>query len=111
DSFLYSNIFIALCALGLTVASLVVGGGSFQKSAPVLFFVFFSTLASYSLHAILRSDEPADDERISFIRSHKKGLSLLTAGSICAGITAGFWLSNVQIFLGAQLAVLSFFYT
>jgi len=78
-AFVYSNIFVALCAVAMTVTTQL--SEALPISWSVLALVFTSTIAVYNLDRLLGSsleDALARSRRHQWVREHRKGLWALT---------------------------------
>ena len=93
DFFLYSNIFISLCAFSITVETYCL------IHAPVnwmyVAFVFFSTLVFYDVPSLFFAKETFSEnesERLHWILQNKRSLTgLLIFGSLCLAVTVFFF--------------------
>ncbi|MFI5133068.1 MAG: hypothetical protein ACHQEB_01975, partial [Chitinophagales bacterium] len=79
--FVYSNLFIATCALALTYESFLLLHlpGSLNW---YLLLIFLCTVFVYCLHYYIRLETKKTDERSQWCRQHKKLLLLLIALSL-----------------------------
>lgn len=72
---LYSNVFIALCALGMTVQTTYLLPEKTIASPALMGLVFFSTLAIYALHRLVSARKVGDAlpiERFAIIRHYQR---------------------------------------
>lgn len=111
DFFLYGNIFIGICAVGLTASSFILSGIPLDENIHLLIFSFAVTVVSYGFHALNRSGENTSDPRLIFINQYRIVLWWITSLSALGSLVLLFLLSAVQILFCMHLAVLSFFYT
>ncbi len=107
-SLVYSNIFIAACAVLMTAqtAALWLPAGANQSNL-LLPFVFSSTLCTYSFHYFFTSPSPQHTQRNNWSRKNRPWLGGLFVLSLAAAIyffipLLGYW----QLFLPAALATL-----
>lgn len=104
---LYSNIFIAFCAVAMANASLLL----LQKEHSFLIdsILFFGTLSTYNLCSFYQLE--AYSEKFSFIKKNKYlirvffGISVLFLGGVL------FWINLNQLIFLFHLAIISVFYT
>ncbi|MCX6352252.1 MAG: UbiA family prenyltransferase [Bacteroidetes bacterium] len=68
--FVFSNLFISLCAviMGYQTYAILIGGFPDKN---FLGFVFFSTICSYNFHWYLTSESLVESKRIEWTKSHK----------------------------------------
>jgi 4-hydroxybenzoate polyprenyltransferase len=99
DFFLFSSLFIALCAVMMTVQANGLLKLEYNR-VYYLAFVFFSTICSYNFHWYLTPDSVGEQNRASWTRRHKQlHLVLFFIGLAGAGwfffsfIEHWFWLS------------------
>ena len=70
----YSNIWVAFCALGLTVSTEVLfGTANFKVSQ----FVFFATIFTYNFQKIVRLKEEQKHARKDWLNQHRLAIYLL----------------------------------
>lgn len=102
--FFYGHVWIALGAVGLSWLSLqvVYGGQDCVSEAPVLLFIFFSTLGTYTLHRYLsfqRAGERPSTVRYGIVAKHPQaslrvgGVSILIAGYFGFSFISSIWLA------------------
>lgn len=111
DIFLYGNIFIGVCAVGLTASSFIISGIPVHGNIDLLIFSFAVTVVSYGFHALNRSGECSPDTRSGFISQHRTLLWWITGLNALVSLVLLFLFSGVQILFCLHLALLSFFYT
>jgi len=91
--FIYSNLFIAICALLMVNQTYEL----FLKTAPdqyLLAFIFFATVCSYSFHWWLTSQSLLDSPRIEWLKKHRVFHLVLFFIGIAGSIIFFFFLSS-----------------
>lgn len=94
---LYSNIYIALCAVAMTAQTLYVFDISIRTSPALLGLVFFSTLVIYALHRLVslsKVDKSLEVERFNVIGTYKKHIQLYAGIGVLGGGLCFFFLSR-----------------
>lgn len=108
---LYSNIYIALCAVAMTAQTLYLLELNPRASLPLLGLVFFSTLAIYALHRLVslsKVDKELKVERFNIIGSYKSHVQIYAAIGVLGAAVAFFWLqlaTQVVLLLPALLSI------
>lgn len=93
---LYSNIYIALCAVAMTAQTLYVSDINIKTSPALLGLVFFSTLVIYALHRLVslsKVDKSLEVERFNVIGTYKKHIQLYAGIGVLGGGLCFFFLS------------------
>lgn len=102
DLLLYSNIYIGLCAVALTLETYLLLGIPPELN-PVLIFVFCATVAIYALHRIIgisKVHEFIEDERYQVISTYKHHIQLYAGIAVVGGLITFFYLPvSVQLTL------------
>ncbi|BDS11880.1 UbiA family prenyltransferase [Aureispira anguillae] len=88
---LYSNIYIALCAVAMTAQTLYVFKITIKTSTALVGLVFFSTLVIYALHRLVslsKVDKSLEVERFNVIGDYKRHIRSyailgMVGGAIC----------------------------
>ena len=109
EFFVYSNLFIAICAV-------LMANQTFQfllaskPSPPLLFFIFFSTLCSYSFHWYLTNQSVIQSPRIQWVQQHRKlHVLYFVTGLIGSGVFFVFLLDYWYYLIIA--AIITFLYS
>jgi 4-hydroxybenzoate polyprenyltransferase len=104
---LYTNIFIALCAVAMANASLLL----LEKESSWLINVilFFGTLTAYNLCSFYEFE--AYSAKFSFIKRNKHSLKILVGISVVFLFGTLFWIDINQLVFLIHLAIISVFYT
>jgi 4-hydroxybenzoate polyprenyltransferase len=107
DLFVFSNIFIALCAVAMAVqtAQLLPGVETFF---PYLWFVFFASICSYNFHWWLTYDSAIASPRIDWARRNR-WLHFILFFAGLAGAAVYFFLYLLPWWWGIALTALSTF--
>jgi 4-hydroxybenzoate polyprenyltransferase len=111
--FIYSNIFISLCSVGLTISSyLILLNFNIESfSIYLILLVFFSTLLIYNFHIIFISASNKElSSRGKWIYENKKFVKALVIISFAGIFYTSFFLSIYQLVFLSHLACLAFFY-
>lgn len=105
---LFGNIFISTCAVSLTFHSYDYQG---VNTDPILLvFIFFSTLASYNLHAYYNYSVLEGSVRFDWLNRNRKSLLWIIAiASVCSLLSASF-LKDLWIWI-VLLGVLTLLYS
>lgn len=107
----YSNLFIAFCALALSLFTLRIL--AYENEAPLLAFIFFSTLFAYNfqrkLSLIYHSTRDSSNQN-RWINENKKWSNLITVFSFLASFYFLYQLPHETILLIAPLAIISLLY-
>lgn len=109
DFFVFSSIYIALCAL------LMVGQSNYLLNLeytkwPYFGFVFFSTICSYNFHWYLTPDVPTERIRVRWTQQHKTLHFLLFFIGLAGSAAFFFFLTKYWLWLGGG-AILTFLYS
>jgi 4-hydroxybenzoate polyprenyltransferase len=100
---LYSNIFIATCALSMTAQTLFILDKDLFFSLPLYGIVFFSTLVIYALHRLVslkKVDKSLNVKRFIIIEEYKTHIQVYAVLSVTGGAICFFFLNtNTQIAL------------
>lgn len=108
DLFLFSSLFIALCAIMMTLQTNELLKLEYNR-VNYLAFVFFSTICSYNFHWYLTPDSFQEHNRASWTRQHKRlHLVLFFIGAIGS---AWFFFSFRQWFWLGVPVILTFLYS
>ena len=92
---IYSNIFVALCILGLAISSEILFGTSNYKLSQ---FIFFTTLFTYNFHRIVRLSKTQNQARKDWLNKNKLAVFVLIAISALISIYHFFdFNTNTQI--------------
>jgi len=70
DYFVFTSLYIALCAVLMTIQTLRMAGSD-VASANLLCFIFFSTICSYNFHWYLTTNSTTSSERVMWTQNHK----------------------------------------
>ena len=96
---LYSNAFIALCALGMTLQTTYLLPDTTYRASPALLgLVFFATLAVYALHRLVSARKLGDAlpiERFAIVRYYQRHIWGYTAVGILGSAICFLWLPFV----------------
>lgn len=109
DLLIYSNIFIAFCAVSMVYQSyqLVIRE---PVNSHLLYFVFFATISSYSFHWYLTSHSEVPSDRIEWTNHHRYVHAILFVIGVTG--TAIFFFSLIQHWFWLILsAVITFLYS
>ena len=108
DYLLFSNVFIACCALAMTSATAYL----FALDLPISFFglPFLGALCSYSLHSYLTTLADPTRRRLCWIDEHRKFLGLLFVGGAFIVILL-LWRLRAYWLYWLPAAVVTFLYT
>jgi 4-hydroxybenzoate polyprenyltransferase len=110
---LYSNIYIALCAVAMTAQTLYVFDINTKTSPALLGLVFFSTLVIYALHRLVslsKVDKSLSVERFNVIGVYKKHIQTYTGLGIVGGGVCFFFLNRPTQYALVLPALLSLGY-
>lgn len=107
DFILYSNIFIALCAVAMANASLLLLQKEFSLLINII--LFFGTLSAYNLCSFYELE--AYSEKFSFIKKNKYLMQGFFGISLVFLLGTLFWISFNQLIFLIHLAIISLFYT
>lgn len=108
---LYSNIYIALCAVAMTAQTLYALDITIETSPALLGLVFFSTLVIYALHRLVSLDkvDPAlEVERFNVIGNYKQHIQFYAALGVLGGGLVFFYLNlktQIALVLPALLSL------
>ena len=92
---IYSNIFVALCILGLAISSEILFGTSNYKLSQ---FIFFATLFTYNFHRIVQLSKTQNQARKDWLNKNKLAVFVLIAISALISIYHFFdFNTNTQI--------------
>ena len=94
---LYSNIYIALCAVAMTAQTLYIFDINIKTSPALLGLVFFSTLVIYALHRLVslsKVDKSLGVERFNVIGAYKKHIQIYAVLGILGGSVCFFFLNR-----------------
>ena len=94
---LYSNIYIAFCAVAMTAQTLYVFDIDIKTSSALLGLVFFSTLVIYALHRLVslsKVDKSLDVERFKVIGAYKEHIQIYAGLGILGGGVCFFCLNR-----------------
>lgn len=108
-----SNIFIALAAVSLALATQVQLGGKPHLHA-YLAVIFFATLFDYNLHryiAVYNKPEAFQIEKFKWATKYPKLLKILIISSLAGLVVTLFFVRIEVLYLLASLALLSFLYS
>jgi 4-hydroxybenzoate polyprenyltransferase len=93
---LYSNIYIAFCAVAMTAQTLYVFDINIKTSPALLGLVFFSTLVIYALHRLVslsKVDKSLEVERFNVIGTYKRHIQIYAGLGIVGGAVCFFFLN------------------
>lgn len=110
---LYSNIYIAFCAVAMTAQTLYVFDISIKTSPTLLGLVFFSTLVIYALHRLVslsKVDRSLEVERFHVIGMYKRHIQIYTGLGILGGAVCFFCLNRSTQYALVLPALLSLGY-
>lgn len=85
---LYSNIYIAFCAVAMTAQTLYIYDIDIKTSPALLGLVFFSTLVIYALHRLVslsKVDKSLEVERFNVIGTYKRHIQIYAGLGILGG--------------------------
>lgn len=85
---LYSNIYIAICAVAMTAQTLYIYDINIKTSPALLGLVFFSTLVIYALHRLVslsKVDKSLKVERFNVIGTYKQHIQIYVGLGILGG--------------------------
>lgn len=108
---LYSNIYIALCAVAMTAQTLYVFDIKIKTSTALVGLVFFSTLVIYALHRLVslsKIDASLNVERFNIIGAYKGHIQIYAIlGTIGGGICFFFlnWRTQCALVIPAILSL------
>ena len=108
---LYSNIYIAICALAMTIQSLLILEKDIQTSPALLGLVFFSTLVIYALHRLVslnKVDTSLEVKRFDVIGKYKSHIQIYALLSVLGGAVCFFylqWETQLALVLPAVLSL------
>jgi 4-hydroxybenzoate polyprenyltransferase len=94
---LYSNIYIAFCAVAMTAQTLYVFDINIKTSPALLGLVFFSTLVIYALHRLVslsKVDKSLEVERFNVIGTYKQHIQVYAGLGIVGGAVCFFFLNR-----------------
>jgi len=102
DLLLYSNIYIGLCAVALTLETYILLG-IHPHFNPVILLVFCATLVIYALHRLIgisKVHEFIEEERYKVIYTYRHHIWAYAGLAVCGGIISFFYLPQfVQLAL------------
>ncbi|WMX17324.1 hypothetical protein [Aureispira sp. CCB-E] len=110
---LYSNIYIALCAVAMTAQTLYVFDISVPTSPALLGLVFFSTLVIYALHRLVslsKVDKNLKVERFNVIETYQRHIQIYAALGTIGGGVCFFFLARTTQYALVLPAILSLGY-
>ncbi len=110
----FSHLFIAFCAVAMTLETIVFSGMNITKNIPYLTVVFFSTLIAYNLKNIkwiLFINEGVKSEKRYWVKKNNIFLCLLFGLSLILLFIGLFFLNQSLIYLLLPLGVLSIGYS
>jgi len=110
---LYSNIFIALCAVAMTAQTMHVLAKNIKTSPALIGLVFFSTLVIYAIHrlvSISRIDKSLEVERFKVIGAYQRHIQIYAVLSIIGGSICFFFLNKTTQYALVIPALLSLAY-
>jgi len=110
---LYSNIYIAFCAVAMTAQTLYVFDINIKTSPALLGLVFFSTLVIYALHRLVslsKVDKSLEVERFKVIGTYKRHIQIYAGLGILGGGICFFALSRPTQYALVLPALLSLGY-
>lgn len=108
---LYSNIFIACCAVAMTMQTLLIFDLEWKTSPALLGLVFFSTLVIYALHRLVslnKVDPALEVERFNVIGQYKRHIEIYALLATIGGAITFFFLNfktQVALVLPALLSL------
>lgn len=108
--FLYSNIFIGLGAVALTMASLI----DFEHSIinpPLLILIFSSTVLVYSFHSIAEINSCGESNRELWLKANTQLLYSIIVISATTIFFCLFFLNTLTVFSLILLGILSYLYS
>ncbi|MBL4650505.1 MAG: hypothetical protein JKY03_12305 [Aureispira sp.] len=85
---LYSNIYIAFCAVAMTAQTIYISDENIKTSPALLGLVFFSTLVIYALHRLVslsKVDKSLEVERFKVIGTYKQHIQIYAGLGILGG--------------------------
>lgn len=94
---LYSNIYIAFCAVAMTAQTLYIYDINIKTSPALLGLVFFSTLVIYALHRLVslsKIDKSLEVERFNVIGTYKQHIQIYAGLGILGGGVCFFYLNR-----------------
>lgn len=110
---LYSNIYIALCAVAMTAQTLYIYDINIKTSPALLGLVFFSTLVIYALHRLVslsKVDKSLEVERFNVIGTYKQHIQIYAGLGIVGGGICFFCLNHLTQYALIIPALLSLGY-
>ena len=110
----FSHLFIALCAVSLTLETIILSGINFSKGIPYLIVVFFATVITYNLKGIKKiyaDVKELENEKESWSNTNVLTLKILFIGSFVLGIASLFFLQKNTIYALLPLGALSIGYS
>ena len=110
---LYSNIYIAFCAVAMTAQTLYVFDINIKTSPALLGLVFFSTLVIYALHRLVslsKVDKSLEVERFNVIGTYKQHIQVYAGLGILGGAICFFFLNRSTQYALVLPALLSLGY-
>lgn len=112
DFILYTSIFAACCAVGLSMSTEhLISGVPPELFTPLHLLVFSSTLLVYNVHYLFKTSSSAISDRFAWSQHHKLWHYLLLAVGLI-GCVISVFLVSYKILLGCGvLALLSFAYS
>lgn len=113
DFLLYSNIYIALCAVAMTCQTLLILDIHWKTSPALLGLVFFSTLAIYALHRLLslkKVHNSLGGQRFQTIEKYKKHIQIYFFLSVLGLGFCLFFLNRATLWALITPALLSLAY-
>jgi 4-hydroxybenzoate polyprenyltransferase len=110
---LYSNIYIAFCAVAMTAQTLYIFDINIKTSPALLGLVFFSTLVIYALHRLVslsKVDKSLEVERFNVIGTYKQHIQIYAGLGILGGGVCFFCLNRPTQYALVLPALLSLGY-
>lgn len=110
---LYSNIYIAFCAVAMTAQTLYVFDINIKTSPALLGLVFFSTLVIYALHRLVslsKVDKSLEVERFNVIGTYQQHIQVYAGLGILGGAICFFFLNRSTQYALVLPALLSLGY-
>jgi 4-hydroxybenzoate polyprenyltransferase len=111
--FLYSNIFIAFCAVAMTAQTMHLLTKNIKTSPALVGLVFFSTLVIYAIHRLVsinKIDKSLEVERFKVIGAYQRHIQAYAILSIVGGLVCFLFLNRTTQYALVIPALLSLAY-
>jgi 4-hydroxybenzoate polyprenyltransferase len=110
QALLYSHIFLALCAVGMTAETIMAFELYDEKNTAYLFFIFFSTIITYNIKGISSLKEP-HSEKLQWAVRNKKALLVFFVSSILLSTCLFIYINTKPLYYLIPLGLLSIAYS